>query len=88
MLPDTPVPWAPKQVRERNEKRSREGLTGEERLLCVAPLADKRIGFNADLATNVVMDPNVPDCPASGVLWVGATCAKKVPAGYRIAWKE
>lgn len=87
MLPDIPVPWAPTETRKRNSTRTVEGQQHDERcVICEAPLVGKKIGLNIDLATNSVIDPDAPVRNDSGVLWVGATCARKVPKGYRIPW--
>lgn len=88
MLPDIPLPRASNQTRERNRGRHLEAQQHDERCtICEAPLVGKRVGLNVDLASNSVMDPAAPYRPDSGVLWVGASCARKVPAAYRIAWE-
>lgn len=87
MLPDIPLPRAPREIRERNERRTAVGIQ-DRCVLCEAPLVGKLIGLNIDLASDRIMDPKAPYRNDSGVVWVGATCARKVPADYRIAWES
>lgn len=78
MLPDIPPPRASLAVRSRNEGRPAQ----ERCAVCEAPLVGQRFGVNYSNARNVIMDPAKPYEPDSGTQWVGASCARKIPAGY------
>lgn len=87
MLPRIPLPRADRLTRERNERRRSAGPNGDRCLICEAPLAGKVVGLNYHNASDTVADPDEM-LPDGGLHWVGATCARKVPAAYRIPWVE
>lgn len=88
MLPRIPLPRASREVRERNERRRpKVGAMSDPRcVICEAPLAGRLVGLNYHNPSDTVADPN-EDLPDGGLQWVGAACARKVPAGYRIPWE-
>jgi hypothetical protein len=88
-LPLIPVPFAPDQVRDRNEKLDAPDGHTERCLFCERPMNPARIAYFVEMTTDCEIVPvgtTVSD--SQGCFPVGTSCKSLVPEAYRITKKK
>ena len=84
-LPLIPVPFAPTEVRERNERRKAPNGHTERCLFCERPMNPARIVYFVEMTTRNEVVPVGTDVEDSqGCFPVGTSCKNLVPEPYRI----
>lgn len=88
VLPLIPVPFAPIEVRERNERRNAPDGHTERCLFCDRPMNPARIAYFVEMTTsNEVVPVGTTVKDSQGCFPVGTSCKNLVPKEYRITKK-
>ena len=88
-LSPIPAPFAPDEVRERNERRNAPDGHTESCLFCGRPMSPKSVAYFVEMTTSWKIVPvgvNVED--SQGCFPVGSSCKNLVPEPYRITKKK
>lgn len=89
-LPLIPVPFAAREVRERNERRDAPDGHTERCLFCDRPMNPARIAYFVEMTTSneVVPVGTTVGEDSQGCFPVGSSCKNLVPEPYRITRKK
>jgi hypothetical protein len=87
-LPRLPVPFAPSEVRKRNERRDAPDGHTERCLFCERPMNPARIAYFVEMTTsNEVVPVGTTVKDSQGCFPVGSSCKNLVPKEYRMTKK-
>ena len=88
-LPLIPVPFAPNEVRDRNQQRSAPAGHSESCLFCERPMNPKSVAYYVEMTTSCEIVPvGMKVSDSQGCFPVGSSCKNLVPEAYRITKKK